>query len=131
MAFEVGNTLGALTAGKAKPRHIYDAMMREVIQNPAKLKEACASVLDAAASGDLNALDWIATRLEGRPAQVSPDSGDVIPDVTLIKMIVMQPNSNQFNELATIEAVKEIPSQETVDSLPTPSPLVGQLSEVG
>ena len=57
MAFDVGNTLGSVNAGRSKQRHVYDGLMREVMQNPAKLKTALASVLDQAADGDLQALD--------------------------------------------------------------------------
>ena len=125
MPFEPGHQLSV----GPKKRQVYDSMMREVIQNPAKLKEACAKVLDAAASGDLDALDWIACRLEGKPAPVNPDTGDTVPDVTLIKMVVMQPNPSLINGLGRVE--KEILSQEKESLTPLPTPPRSVIAEHG
>lgn len=48
---------------------VFDAIVREVKQNPAKLKAAIAAQLDKAAEGNLDSLDWITTRLEGKARQ--------------------------------------------------------------
>ena len=88
MAFEVGHTINN---GRAKSRHIYDGLMREVMQNPEKLKDALSSVLDKAATGDLDALDWIACRLEGKPAQaVTLDTDGANVQFTSIQMLVVK-----------------------------------------
>lgn len=92
MAFEVGNQLHELR----KPRFVYDELVRTVKQNPAKLKAAVESILDQASNGNIPALDWIACRLEGKPAQAVTVSGDDDkPLITLIRMVVVSPDSEQ------------------------------------
>ena len=89
--FAPGNTLSSLR----KPRVVFDSLVREVTQNPAKLKAALASILDKAAEGDLAAMDWIACRLEGKPAQAVTVSGDEDrPLINLVKMVVVRADAD-------------------------------------
>lgn len=89
--FAPGNSLGSLR----KPRVVFDGLVREVQQNPAKLKAALASILDKAADGDLAAMDWIACRLEGKPAQAVTVSGDEDrPLINLVKMVVVRADAD-------------------------------------
>lgn len=102
MAFEVGHTINQ---GRTKPRAIYDEIVRSVQQNPAKLKAAIVAQIDAASEGDLSALDWIACRLEGKPAQAVTVSGDdERPLVSVIKTLIVYPdNDSNINSLRVIE----------------------------
>ena len=90
MAFEVGHTINN---GRAKTRHVYDGLIREVVQNPAKLKKALESILDQAANGDLSALDWIACRLEGKASQSTELSvtGSLVETLASIRMATLPP----------------------------------------
>ena len=97
MGFAIGNQL---TLGMKRPKHVFDALLRVVAQNPEKLQAACAAVLDKAAEGDLAALDFLVTRLEGKPIQavhVEDDEGRNV--FTGIRMVVMR----EPNPLITIE----------------------------
>ena len=64
MPFEIGNR-----AFQGRTRPINDAIIRELKQNPEKLKQAIAAQLDKAAEGNLDSLDWLTTRLEGKAKQ--------------------------------------------------------------
>jgi hypothetical protein len=132
MAFEPGNQL---RLGTKSPKLVQEVIKRAIIQDDSKrLRQAIEAQLDLAAAGDLPALTFIRDTVEGKPAQAVTVSGDEdAPLVSMIKMVVVQANSNQFNELSTLhgETVKEIPQVESNPSLPTHSPLVGHLSEVG
>ena len=58
--------------------------------------------------GSLPHLDWLTTRIEGKAAQAVTVSGDEDrPLVSMIKMIVVSANSNEINELRTIEGEKK------------------------
>ena len=99
--FAPGNTLSSLR----KPRVVFDSLVREVTQNPAKLKAALASILDKAAEGDLAAMDWIACRLEGKPAQAVTVSGDEDrPLINLVKMVVVRADA----EANVIEHTRDV-----------------------
>ena len=104
--FAPGNSLGSLR----KPRVVFDGLVREVQQNPAKLKAALASILDKAAEGDLAAMDWIACRLEGKPAQAVTVSGDEDrPLINLVKMVVVRADA----EANVIEHVPSVSVEHT------------------
>ena len=88
-----------------KPRLIHQALTREIVQNPAKLKEALSKVLDKAAEGDLPSLDWIVCRLEGKAAQAIQTDDEGRPVVAGIQLVVIKqeqiPNT-----------IKDIPTQD-------------------
>jgi hypothetical protein len=64
MPFEIGNTYSR------KQRWVEDAIRRAIVQdNGAKLRKAVDAQMDAAAEGNLAALDWLTTRLEGKAKQ--------------------------------------------------------------
>ena len=97
MVFQVGNVI---CVGRKRPKFLYDALLRECVQSPEKLKAACEAVLDKAASGDLAAFEFLITRLEGKPVQavnIEDDEGQNL--FTGIRMIVMK----QDNPLITID----------------------------
>jgi hypothetical protein len=56
-------------ANGSRERHVFDALLRTIKQQPAKLKQALEAQLDQAAAGNLASLDWIACRLEGKAVQ--------------------------------------------------------------
>ena len=117
MAFEPGHQLSK----GPKQKHIYDAMMREVIQNPAKLKKACAMVLDQAANGDLDSLDWIACRLEGKAnQQVNVDSTLAISIETDRPKLTADQWLAQHGVIDVIPSVINTLAQESILSLATP-----------
>jgi len=62
-----GAPVGNFNARKGKI--ISDAIHRAITQSPDKLRKAIDRVLNAAADGDLAALDFIANRTDGKPAQ--------------------------------------------------------------
>jgi hypothetical protein len=86
MPFQIGNQLAA----KGKP---IDAMIRSVLalDDRARLRKAIEAQLDKAAEGNLDSLDWLTCRLEGKAHQTQ--SVDVVK--TEIK-------SFTINELAAI-----------------------------
>lgn len=122
MPFEIGHTLSQ----GAKPKHIFEALMREVKQNPAKLKKACEAVLDQAANGDLPSLDWIACRLEGKAMASMTVTDDTKPSITLIRMIVVQPtdNLNTINELQPAIENNSLPDTVEIEQGTPPAPTV-------
>jgi len=65
---ERGGQLGNNNAAKEK-RLITDELRRVVTQGPEKLKQACQSLLNEAAAGNIAAFNVIADRLDGKPAQ--------------------------------------------------------------
>ena len=71
--FEIGHTVNS--GREAKPRYVQDAIIRTLRQNPEKLRQAIEAQLNAAAAGDLPALDWLTCRIEGKAnQQVNVDS---------------------------------------------------------
>jgi len=109
MPFEPGHQLSP-KAG-TRPKHIYDTILRTVAQNPAKLKAAIQAQIDAAADGDLDALDWIACRLEGKATQA------ITSDSTLaITIDVDRPKLTPGQWLAHHGVIDVIPS--VINDLP-------------
>lgn len=107
MPFEVGHEHGK----GPKPRIVHQALTREIIQNPEKLKAALAKVLDAAASGDLPSLDWITCRLEGKAVNAQAVDDDGRPVISGIQLIVVK-----ADQLPNV--IKDIPSSEVTHDMP-------------
>lgn len=114
MPFEPGNTYGALTA---KVR-IVDAMIRSCLSEDesdasrrkerSRLRKAIEAQLDKAASGELPSLDWIVTRLEGKPVQSVQMDDDSMPVFKGIRMIVVDQIPNEIKDI-TPEVAHDVP----------------------
>jgi len=117
MAAAIGNTYASVTAGRTKERHIYEGLMREVMQEPIKLKRALAAVLDKAAEGDLAALDWIACRLEGKPTQAVQVDTDGAIEFQAIQLRVVRAEPKVINgEVAIAPEIPETPNPQVLDN---------------
>ena len=114
----------------AKEKQVFDATLRLIKQNPEKLKKALESVLDQAAGGSLPHLDWLSTKLEGRPAQSVTVSGDdERPLVSLIRVLVVNANDeprtithDNSEQSLTLPAVEEKKGEEIIQETPPPTP---------
>lgn len=99
--FQPGNEL-------AKKVKVVDGMIRSVLalDNRDRLRKAIEATLDQAADGSLPHLDWIATRLEGKPAQaVTVEDSDGMPAFKAIRLVVIQQEQlpNVINDIPAIE----------------------------
>ena len=106
MAFTAGHKFSPIDR---KYRYVQDAIVKALAQNPEKLKKAVMTQLDRAANdGDLAALDWLTTRLEGKPMANVGDADAPQERFSSIRMVLYVPPALMpSNEV--IEAVEVVP----------------------
>ncbi len=70
-------------AGGQKTKRFYNALDRAIVQDDGKkLRAAAEKLLDLAEAGEAFALQMLADRLDGKPAQEIQHSGDLIVNLT-------------------------------------------------
>ena len=84
--FQTGNQLGTKV-------RVIDGMIRSVLaqDDRGKLRKAIEAQLQKASEGNLDALDWIACRLEGKAHQAVSVDTDGKPQFQVIRMVVVSP----------------------------------------
>ena len=93
MPFEPGHS--GNPAGGAKVKRFYAALDRAIIQEDSKrLRKAAEKLLTEAANGESWAIQMLADRLDGKPAQQVQLSGDAEqPIVQRIEQVIVDPQS--------------------------------------
>jgi hypothetical protein len=111
MPFEPGHKL-------SRNVRLVDGMIRRVLAQDIaeaekdgsrpRLRRAIEAQLDKAASGELPSLDWIVTRLEGKPVQSVQMDDDSMPVFKGIRMIVVDQIPNEIKDI-TPEVAHDVP----------------------
>jgi HPt (histidine-containing phosphotransfer) domain-containing protein len=93
MPFEPGQS--GNPAGSQKSKRFFNALDRAIVQEDGKrLRDAADKLLDLAAAGEAFALQMLADRLDGKPAQQVQIQGDADnPLVTKIVREVAKPDA--------------------------------------